>query len=843
MAGICLAEWLGPGRAVAQAITFALPVVVVVAALALAVRCRLHPGLWQGLVAALALSAGFARHQSAVLRGPEHVTHALQTEPLLTRLVGRVVTTPVERPGVRRNLFLPFEPPPHTQFVLAAEEFVTADGRVLTTGQVRVSVEALDLKLALGGRVQVTGRLYGLSGPRNPGETDWSQFFRYQGIDAGMAVEGAAHVAVLPDPPGAWHRLVSSLRGTARSLLFEPYADLDADAEVRLLDTMVLGQRRAADEKLNEAFLRAGALHMLAVSGFNVNILAVTAWWLVRRVLRRGRVAAAVTALVAIVLFALVTEPNAPVLRATVVGVIATVGALLHRPLCLMNALALAAGFVLLLNPLELFRAGFQLSFVQVLAFVTVLPVVWEWIFRRQPDGTPRREAQTTVQLVIRTAQRALLGALLASLVAWVISLPLQLVHFGYITPWGWLGSLLLALPVLVATVLSLLTLTANALIPPLGLLLGVLLRWSVDAVLWLVELFPKLPGTLVPWRPAPTWLALGTYLAMLWLFWPRRAQQVGIMQRRAVPLCVVVVTWVLWVGWTATDHSHDFALHVLAVGNGSAMVLQAPEGPAAVFDVGTDTNTDAGEVVAQAFQSLGGGRVELVSVSHANFDHYSGLPTLLARVPVARWATNPSFAGQDAADSPLGRLRNELPPVVPAPDTLRAGDRRRIGDVTVEVLWPPDQTGLKLRDNDTSLVLRLTIAGHRILLTGDIEKAALQELVRRHAAGELDLRAEVLVAPHHGSVVPKATADFCAAVSPEVVLVSTRTPRPKLERLVAERLGTHCRVLLTRDVGAVCVRVTPAGELQIETPLAAARFTNRPSSGFMRTDDSAVDP
>jgi ComEC/Rec2-related protein len=544
-----------------------------------------------------------------------------------------------------------------------------------------------------------------------------------------------------------------------------------------------------------------------------------------------------------IVLFALVTEPNAPVLRAAVVGVIATLGALLHRPLCLINALALAAGFVLLLNPLELFRAGFQFSFVQVLAFVTVLPVVWQRIFRRQPDGTPRREAQTTVQLVLRAAERVLLGALLASLVAWVVSLPLQLVHFGYITPWGWLGSLLLALPVTLATVLSLLTLTANALVPPLGLLLGVLLRWSVDAVLGLVTLFPKLPGTLVPWRPAPAWLALGTYLAMLWLVWPRRAQQVGVVQRRAVPLCVVVVTWVLWVGWTALSHSREVTLYVLAVGNGSAVVLKTPEGAAAVIDAGTDTNTDVGEVVAQALQALGGGRVELVTVSHANFDHYSGLPTLMTRVPVAHWATNPAFAGQVATDSPLGRLRRELPPETPAPDTLRAGDRRRIGDVTVEVLWSPDETGLKLRDNDTSLVQRLTIVGRRILLTGDIEKTALQELVRRHAAGELDLRADVLVAPHHGSVVPKATADFYTAVSPAVVLVSTRTPRPKLERLVAERLGTGCRVLLTRDVGAVCVRVTPAGELRIETPLAAARFTNRPSSSFMRTDDSAVDP
>ena len=128
--------------------------------------------------------------------------------------------------------------------------------------------------------------------------------------------------------------LFAALRSRAQSLLFEPYADLEADESCRLLDVMVLGQRTTADRAAQRGLSPPGGLHFLAVSGFNVAVLAGAAWLVVRRVLRRGRRAAALTTLMLTLLFALVAEPNAPILRATICVVVAALAEMTERPFC-----------------------------------------------------------------------------------------------------------------------------------------------------------------------------------------------------------------------------------------------------------------------------------------------------------------------------------------------------------------------------------------------------------------------------------------------------------------------------------------------------------------------------
>ena len=87
-------------------------------------------------------------------------------------------------------------------------------------------------------------------------------------------------------------------------------------------------------------------------------------------------------------------------------------------------------------------------------------------------------------------------------------------------------------------------------------------------------------------------------------------------------------------------------------------------------------------------------------------------------------------------------------------------------------------------------------------------------------------LHADVLVTPHHGQVIQRVTEAFYAAVSPSVVVVSTRTPRPKVALAVANALGPGVRVIATRDAGAVALRITSDGRLTVETPCAARERT-----------------
>jgi len=335
------------------------------------------------------------------------------------------------------------------------------------------------------------------------------------------------------------------------------------------------------------------------------------------------------------------------------------------------------------------------------------------------------------------------------------------------------------------------------------------------------VGLFERLPAAVIDCSPPPAWLVGVTYALVLTPLlisgtprW-RTAVSAPTLGPRRAWLSSVVALVLLWAGWwTWPGPRPDGAcrVHVLAVGNGSATIITTPEGRAICFDVGTDRNVDAGEVLARALRRLGIRRLEHVFISHANFDHYSGLPSLLARVPVRRLLFNGQMLGQ----SLQSQLTGHGPGV--APEAVGAGDRLDTGGLRIEVLWPPMQLPAgSWSVNDTSLVLRIGVNGRTVLLPADIESAAMRSLLEEVAAGRIRLAADVLVAPHHGSASGRYATAFYAAVAPELVIVSAADSRPKLQTLVRETLGPAAQLFNTAESGAITVRIGRDGVLTVD--------------------------
>ena len=843
MAGIILSEFLGLRPALIHNATLALSIVALVALGIVAVKRKEPLYLTHALIIVAAIGFGFTRHQSELRLPPNHISPFLADEPILTRLAGRIVTQPTMTPADKRNPFLPTEPSARTRFVLDATELRTTDPPTPITGFVRVSVEAEGLQVGMGDTVLVTGKLRRPIGPRNPGETDWARWNRLQGVYASLSVEAPVHVSLVEAASPGSLRLFAFVRSYTQGLLFEPFAADDSDQSLRLLDAMVLGHRSAAGRQLNEAFLRTGTIHFLTVSGFHVGALAGAVWLLLRRVFGRSPRSAAVVTMVVIAAYALIVEHNAPILRATTMIMLFCLAQLTRRPFCSLNWLALSALCILAYNPFELFRAGFQLSFVQVVAILTIVKRAYGLLVRRRVEGDIPADADTWPGLFARWLWRWTAGLICVCTICWIVGLPLVLLYFGRFAPWGALQSIVISPLVMLTIVLGFLTLVTQMILAPLGGAIGWLLHGATDLLLWAVEQLGQLPGTLVEVRSPPAVLVIATYVSFILclLIWRRNPmgaagqpeaslRRDGETPERSVKktaggLLAGVTAACLWLGCLfppPVDADEAYAIHVLSVGSGSAVLATTPERRVLLCDVGTLHNFDVGETVVRAARALGVRRLETIVISHGNYDHYSGLPTVLKSFPGARLRTDP-YLEPSAAESPAVRqLLEMLPPASRPPATLRAGDHFTLGGASVAVLWPPDDLGEDWRPNDRSLVLRIEANGRSMLIPGDIERAALRALLERHRSGRLDLRSDVLVAPHHGGVVPHDTAAFYEAVKPRVVVSSTSRRRPKLERMLRETFAGAVPLFSTRDSGAVTVRLTPAGEIEVETPFAS---------------------
>jgi len=205
----------------------------------------------------------------------------------------------------------------------------------------------------------------------------------------------------------------------------------------------------------------------------------------------------------------------------------------------------------------------------------------------------------------------------------------------------------------------------------------------------------------------------------------------------------------------------------VLDVGLGDAVIVQGRRG-ALLVDGGwaLPDGADLGRsVVVPALRALGVRRLDAAVATHADLDHRGGLGSVLRALPVGElWL--PAGGGDDLAPLRAQAARLGIPV-----RELRRGDRvGPLGELEVEVLWPPEPTGIApaASRNDASLVLRVETAGTRLLLTGDVGAATEAALL---ASGS-PLRADVLKVAHHGSA-GSSSAAFLAAVAPRWALVS----------------------------------------------------------------------
>jgi len=626
-------------------------------------------------------------------------------------------------------------------------EVETVGGRPLS-GHLLVLIPEDAPETGPGDRVEVTGRLVRPRGASNPGEGDPRQRLATRGVGHLLLVRSPRSIVVRDRTALAPRSLVHSIRAELDARL----AALPHRRASAILSCLLLGRRDRVPDEVLEDFRRTGTTHFLAISGLHVGILAGTLWLLLRLV-AAPRALAGPAVVIAVVLYAAVTGARPPVVRAALLVVLTVLGMGLRRRPRPLHLLGLAAVAIVATDPGAVGRVGFQLSFTAVLAILHLTRPFEAGLFARwillEKFSLPRKSPLHLVRRYVRKGVPV-------SLAAWLGTGPIILVRFGTLS--------LLVVPA------NLLVLPFITLLLPAGLLAAATgidapAAVLVDGLTGLVRLLAAIPGASHT-LPAPALLLLPPYYAAL-LFAGRRASLGRLAAAALVSgLLALAVSGVLLRRAPAEPRAT-----VLAVGPGLAVTIETPEGGVAVYDVGSRRRRVFERVVLPFLRHRRIRRLDLLVLSHLDTDHVSGAAALLRTLSV-------------------GRSR--------PPGSLRAGDEVEIPGALLEVLWPPP--GRPAEGNDGSTVIRLSAGGLTMLLAGDLEEEGLAGLL---ASGR-DVRADVLLLPHHGRPTPLAGA-LLRAVRPRI-LVSSDGPGDPLDPCYAGAFRTS-------ESGAITVR--PGGRVE----------------------------
>lgn len=711
-------------------------------------------------------------------------------------------------------------PPAELRSLLPKQTVVAEVRRIRTTsgwesasGKIFLTIEHPNPRLGPGQVVRVTGMLDRPPGPMNPGEFDFSAWCRDQRILAALRVGHADGVSILRDDgpsPLVW------LREKARHLLAMGF-DANHGFDHALLRAFVFGDSDPQLRDLEEKFVRTGTIHDLSISGLHVAIIGALALLVCRLFRRSPRISAAI-ALAVVLLYGSVALPSWPGWRSVILCAAATLGLLSRRALDALQMFALAVAAVLLIHPADLRSGGFQVSVAAVLGMILFSRMAEQyfWAWWRGPDPPRNIPRRSPPAAILNAIWRFFVATALVSFIAWGMSMPLIAYHFRQLNAW--------AVPAGVALLpLTVVALAAGVGKIPLTLLWPSAAHWwaagAMMPIVWMqhaIDGLDRLPGASVVIPPVPIGLLIAYYAMFLLLLVPiRRAIWRWLTRVASTAACVgllLLPAVAKGVPPPSLAPLQPLRITLVSLGAGQCAIVRPTASHAVLIDVGSSTISNlAGGVLLPWFRAEDCSYVDRIFLSHGDFDHISATTEIFNQFNEPPVYMSPHFARHAFGNIPAEALLETLQDAGHPPTIIHQGDHLNLGNgATIDVLWPP--MVCDMNSNNCGLVLKLGFAGETVLFPADIQDPPERELLKHPQL----LRADVLVAPHHGSA-EMTTAQFIAAVHPRIILASNYSKLSHKQK-VFDVIAEDYPLYRTSRCGAIDVTIEPSGQIEVQT-------------------------
>jgi competence protein ComEC len=566
-----------------------------------------------------------------------------------------------------------------------------------------------------GDEVKLFGIAEVIAPPRNPGEFDMRSYLARHDVRRMLFVRYSEDGTLIRHGGGnPILRLAQKSRAWMQNALCK---GLENAPEVQnFLSGIVLGLRHQTPEDIEEPFQQTGTLHLFAVAGLHVGIVAAL-FWMLAMVARLSRKWAATVIIPLLLFYAAVTGLHVSSIRATVMSSILLGGLFFERKVFVLNSLAAAAFFLLCWNTNELFSTGFQLSFAVVGTIILFADPFAEFLQRwtasdpflpRSLLRGPRRRMHAAFEWLCRGTG--------VSLAAWLGSLPLVLWYFYIVTPISLVANLIVVPIAFFILAIALLSLLSTPLLPWLSVIFNNANWLLAQLVMGIVQFLAHVPGG---------------HFYVEHPHWPEKLVA---------------------------------KISVLDVGAGAAVHLQTGSANW-LLDCGNERTYQ--RIVREYLHWAGINRLSGLLLTHGDALHLGGTAQLLDDFPQIRVVDNAAHDHSGAHKNVQHLFRERAIKL----DNLFAGDRLHLSrDVTAHVLFPPRNFSSPIAD-DQAYVIHLVVAPATwILFMSDSGIKTEQALL----ASGLNLQSDIIIKGQHHSGESGSEA-FLDATRPRLIIATSR--------------------------------------------------------------------
>lgn len=633
---------------------------------------------------------------------------------------------------------------------------------------VNVYSDIADYRTVLWDRVYITGEVSIPKERSNPGTFDYRRYLKSIGIRCIITAENIENVK----KAGGIAALLKSAKCRTADI-FESALGDDSAVVMGLL----FGETSGIDEDIIETFRRGGTAHVLAVSGLHLGLLYS---FLCRFKRKKRSIPADIAIVLALSAYTALAGFTASVVRACLMIFIHIAGNHLNRRYDLISSTCVSMIIILAVNPMQIYSAGFQMSFLAVITLGVMIPLI----------------------------QKKIKGILLPMIAVQTGMVPYTMYVFNYVS----LTSVISNIPVYfiaAAMIPAGISVIAFCWLPVIAKPAAMITGLFVKLLLWCND-FTYMGGVFTFDVASPSVVFLAVYYIFIF-YMCSEAGQIALIRRNYKKIAAVFAAAVICGAGCSVYLSDGFEktdMVFVDVGQGDCLHIKAG-GKNLLIDGGGSFNYNVGKSTLKPYLLKNGvTKIDMAIATHLHTDHYQGLKELSQTYRIKKLGV------YEANSVNENHLKKEF-----KTDEilyLAAGDVINMGrNVSVEVLSPDRGNPLDEKDeNKNSLVLRVNVKGSSVLMTGDIDEKGEKTLI-----ADTDIKADILKVAHHGSRY-SSCEKFIAVAAPKIAVIQVgKNTYGHPSEEVIKRLEEHKITVLRNDEqGAVGIRVNKAGDFGIVT-------------------------
>ncbi len=600
-------------------------------------------------------------------------------------------------------------------------------------------------KLEPGNRMLLKGFYYKGREKRNPGEFDYNAYLSSKGVAGILKVVDSSSIQITSEEhdfyKSALHQIRKGIDGQLKK-----YHNMETFS---LLRGLLLADRGEINYETKTHFINAGVIHVLAVSGLNVGFIVLIFLLVFGRLnlfLRSG------ITIAGLIFYLILTGASASVFRATVMAVVLIIAYLSNRSTHLINSIAIAALVILIIDPNQLYDAGFQLSFSAVISMMLIYPYIENII------------NQMSVKNKIF---KYFLVAIGLSLSAQIGTLPFTFYYFSKFSTVSLFANLIVIPAIGVITGIGVITLIISPLIPFLSTYYSaannILTGWLFD----IINFAGSLNFSYISIYDYSLLDSILFYVLSLITIFLYKKLEHRVLKVIAVILFILNIFVISKIDNKNLLPDNYLSIMMIDVGQGDSFLIKFPNGKTALVDAGnTTTLFDNGDrVIIPLLNYLGIKKIDYGIVTHIDSDHYGGFVSLILNGMIGE-IIKPELDTALSKDKRFEELIQKRGVAIKYFNEQKLD----VGNTSLYFLNDDNIKSLSGEStNDRSGIFKMVYGQTSFLFTGDVEKKIEKFYANKY---KYFLDSDILKVGHHGSKT-SSSEEFLEYVTPEVSLIS----------------------------------------------------------------------